>query len=253
MPKPSFYKVARFEQGSTNQILVLFLLALIFASLIVAVIGYKFGYRQGLHSNERVATAVVGASADNTALNAENTKLKEDLVNAVQERDISRSTLESLRTDFEDLKTTNMQLEQVNELLKNSVAEQGGVALNIMASEIISLPQNAYEYRFDVSMIDISGQAVQMVPKLTLLNSTSMVEIPLVPASYEIKGVANIRGRFIMPEGFEPQQMKIELVAGTQKVQQLYNWRVGRIITDAPPSLTEMPNTSNRPIKPSEE
>ena len=108
-----------------------------------------------------------------------------------------------------------------------------------MASEIISLPNDTFEYRFDVSMLDISGKAVKMIPKLTLLNETSMVEVPLEPSSYDIRGVANIRGRFIMPEGFEPKQMKLELVAGNQKVQQLYNWQIGKIITNAPPSLAK--------------
>lgn len=236
----------RNQRGAIGQILALFLLALIFASLVVAVIGYKFGYRQGVHSADENRPAAV--SADTSALIEENTKLKQDIATANQERDVSMSNLDNLRTQIEDLKTTNLQLEQVNELLKSSVAEQGGVALNIIASEIISLPQNTFEYRFDVAMIDISGQAVKMIPKLTLLNSTNMVEIPLEPSSYDIKGVANIRGRFVMPEGFEPKQMKLKLTAGTQKVQQLYNWQIGKIVSDAPTSLSEMPNTSNRPI-----
>ncbi len=236
------------QRGSTNQILALFLIALIFSSLIVAVIGYKFGYRQGLNSVDRAVTSNNEAVANVSQLAAENIQLKQDIATAIQERDISRSTLDNLRTDIENLKTTNLQLEQVNELLKTSVAEQGGVALNIIASEIISLPENTFEYRFDVAMLDISGKAVTMIPKLTLLNETSMVEIPLDPASYDVRGVANIRGRFIMPEGFEPKQMKIDLAAGTQKVQKLYNWQIGKIITDAPPSLSEMSSTSYRPI-----
>ncbi|MFB6349519.1 hypothetical protein ACFBZI_08805 [Moraxella sp. ZJ142] len=244
--------ITKNQHGSTNQLLALFLVAFIFSSLIVVVIGYKFGYRQGLHSVESTVSSNTEAIANVSELTAENTQLKQDIATAIQERDISRSTLDSLRADLENLKTTNLQLEQVNELLKTSVAEQGGVALNIMASEIISLPENIFEYRFDVSMLDISGKAVKMVPKLTLLNETSMVEIPLDPASYDVRGVANIRGRFVMPEGFVPKQMKIELAAGTQKVQQLYNWQIGKIISDAPSSVDGMPNTSNRPIVKSE-
>lgn len=35
-----------------------------------------------------------------------------------------------------------------------------------------------------------------MVPKLTLLDEVNMVEVPLEPSSYPIKGVARVRGRF---------------------------------------------------------
>lgn len=248
MPMTHFSTSPRTQRGATGQILLLFLVALLFASLVVAVIGYKFGYRQGAHSAAKNMPEVAEVSADITALNEENAKLKQDVETANQERDISRGNLEQLRGEFEELKTTNLQLEQVNGLLKSSVAEQGGVALNIMASEIISLPSNTFEYRFDVAMLDISGKAVKMIPKLTLLNATSMVEIPLEPSSYDIQGVANIRGRFIMPDGFEPKQMKLELVAGTQKVQQLYNWQIGKIIADAPTSLADNPSASRRPI-----
>lgn len=128
------------------------------------------------------------------------------------------------------------------------MVEQGGVALKVIGSEIGSLPENTFEYRFDVAMIDVSGRSVRMVPRLTLLNATSMVEIPLEPSSYDINGVANIRGRFVMPEGFSPRQMKLELVAGDQKIQQLYDWQVGKIISDAPASLSEADGADNRPI-----
>lgn len=245
---PSIHsKQMRHQRGAIGQVLALFMLALIFSSLVVAIIGYKFGYRQGIHSVEDNRPAAE-ASVESSELVAENNKLKQDIATANQERDISMSNLENLRTQIEDLKTTNLQLEQVNEILKSSVAEQGGVALNIIASEIISLPDNTFEYRFDVAMIDISGKAVKMIPKLTLLNATNMVEIPLDPASYDIKGVANIRGRFIMPEGFEPKQMKIELTAGTQKVQQLYNWQIGKIITDPSILSADKSSINNRPI-----
>lgn len=235
------------QAGATAQILALFLAVLIFTSLVVAFIGYQVGHRQGVHAAKDLKSDQA-VSADVNTLAAENAKLKEDVDALTKERDISMGNLERLTEEQKALETKNLQLAQVNDLLKSSVAEQGGVALKVIGSEIGSLPENTFEYRFDVAMLDISGKAVTMIPKLTLLNETSMVEIPLDPPSYDVRGVANIRGRFIMPEGFEPKQMKIELAAGTQKVQKLYNWQIGKIITDAPPSLSEMSSTSYRPI-----
>lgn len=236
------------QVGTTAQILALFLVALIFTSLVVAFISYQVGHHQGVH-------AVKGMQSDQAtmgdigSLSMENAKLKQDVEALTKERDISMGNLERLIEEREALEIKNLQLIQVNDILKSSVAEQGGIALKVIGSEIASLPENTFEYRFDVSMIDVSGRSIRMVPRLTLLNATSMVEIPLEPSSYDIDGVANIRGRFVMPEGFTPRQMKLELIAGDQKVQQLYDWQVGRIISDAPASLSEVDGTDNRPIR----
>lgn len=235
------------QAGATAQILALFLAALIFTSLVVAFIGYQVGHRQGVHAAKDLKSDQA-VSADVNTLAAENAKLKEDVDALTKERDISMGNLERLTEEQKALEAKNLQLAQVNDLLKSSVAEQGGVALKVIGSEIGSLPENTFEYRFDVAMIDVSGRSVRMVPRLTLLNATSMVEIPLEPSSYDINGVANIRGRFVMPEGFSPRQMKLELVAGDQKIQQLYDWQVGKIISDAPASLSEADGTDNRPI-----
>lgn len=235
------------QVGTTAQMLALFLLALAFVSLIAAVVGYQVGHRQGVHSakNELFDQAT---SANVVELAEQNTKLQAQVSTLTQERDVSVANVERLSEDKKLLEDSNLQLTQTNELLKSSVADQGGVALKVLASEIVSLPENTFEYRFDVAMIDVSGHSVRMVPKLTLLNATSMVEIPLDPASHEINGVANIRGRFVMPEGFEPRQMKLVLTAGDQRVQQLYNWRVGKIIGNTPATLSEAGELSNRPI-----
>ncbi|AKG15437.2 hypothetical protein AAX09_05370 [Moraxella bovoculi] len=235
------------QAGATAQILALFLAAIIFTSLVVAFIGYQVGHRQGVYAAKDLKSDQV-ASADVSTLAAENSKLKEDVDALTKERDISMGNLERLTEEQKALETKNLQLAQVNDLLKSSVAEQGGVALKVIGSEIGSLPENTFEYRFDVAMIDVSGRSVRMVPRLTLLNATSMVEIPLEPSSYDINGVANIRGRFVMPEGFSPRQMKLELVAGDQKIQQLYDWQVGKTISDAPASLSEVDGADNRPI-----
>lgn len=235
------------QTGTTAQILALFLVALIFTALVVAFIGYQVGHRQGAYS-AKDAVLEEATTADAGALAAENAKLKQQVELITKERDISLTNIERLNEEQKALETKSLQLAQVNDLLKSSVAEQGGVALKVIASQIGSLPENTFEYRFDVAMIDVSGKAVKMTPRLTLLNATSMVEIPLEPSSYDINGVANIRGRFVMPEGFVPRQMKLELSAGGQKVQQLYNWQVGKIISDAPSSLSEVGGTDNRPI-----
>ncbi|UNU73482.1 hypothetical protein LU293_00770 [Moraxella nasovis] len=218
-------------QGAIGQIIALFLAALLFSCAVVAVIGYKVGFRQGAH-NVTAAMKTDGAhlSAEDAAkLRADNNQLRLQVSQITQERDITSTNLYQLQANYDALQAKNAQLQQLNDILKSSAAEHGGIALKILSAHIEPLEGDAYEYRFDVAMVDVNGQAARMIPKLTLLNSTSMVQIPLEPSSYQIDGVAKIQGRFIMPKDFTPQQMKIELVAGDQNLQQLYNWQFGKV------------------------
>lgn len=214
------------KQGSIQQILLLFVVALILVAMVMAVFGYKIGHQQGLSK----AGTVVVTQSDEQINPQELDRLKKQLETVTQERDIGLSNIENLETQNEVLTTQNLQITQFNALLLDSVAKAGGVPLRVLASEIASLPDRTFEYRFDVAMVDRSGKAVMMTPKLTLLNATSMVEIPLKPATYEINGIARIRGRFVMPDDFEPKQMKISLKVGAETTEELYNWQVGKVI-----------------------
>ena len=218
------------ERGSVQQILVLFVIALILVAMVMAFFGYKIGHKQGVRSANQAALEADKDDENAQISPAQVMSLKKQLETAVQERDIGLSNLETLQEQHESLKTENLQLKQFNQLLLDNVAAEGGVPLKVLASEIVPLPDRTFEYRFDVAMIDKSGKAVRMTPKLTLLNATSMVQIPLKPASYDVQGVTRIRGRFVMPEGFEPKQIKIELSAGLERAEQLYNWQVGKVM-----------------------
>lgn len=216
------------ERGSIQQILLLFVVALILVAMVMAVFGYKIGHKQG---SSQASTVVVAQDEEKQATSTpELDKLKRQLETTTQERDIGLSNIEALEAQNEVLQTQNLQITQFNAMLLDRVAKAGGVPLTVLASEIASLPDRTFEYRFDVAMVDKSGKSMMMMPKLTLLNATNMVEIPLKPATYEINGIARIRGRFVMPEDFEPKQMKITLQAGTETAEELYNWQVGKVI-----------------------
>lgn len=129
------------QRGSVQQILVLFVIALILVAMAMAVFGYKIGHKQGIRSAEQAA-----AQADKDGENAQITPaqvlvLKKQLETAVQERDIGLSNLETLQQQHELLKTENLQLEQFNQLLLDNVAAEGGVPLKILASQIVPMPE----------------------------------------------------------------------------------------------------------------
>jgi len=242
MPYRSSRQSISHQRGSAQQILVLFVIALALVAMVMAVFGYKIGHKQGLRKGATLQ-AQQGGDALLQGMTVNEATLKQQLDSAVKERDISLSNLESLREKNEELTTKNLQLTQVNELFKSKLAKDGGIPLEVLGGEIVALADNTYEYRFDVAMVSSTGSPMSMTPKMTLLNATSMVQIPLKPAIYEIKDVERIRGRFVMPDGFAPRQIKFEINTGGERVEQLYNWQVGEFIAQK-----EDRGVSERPI-----
>ena len=229
--------------------------------LIVAIIGLIFGLKIGYSRGLSHATAQIKQAADGEEISARNVKalklkvdtLQNQVQTAQQERDISLANLEDLRDEMANLRVTNLQLEQGNGFLTESLAKKGGMPLQVIASKIVPLPENAYEYRFDIGMVDTSNSAKNLTPKLTLLDDVNMVEVPIQPRQYDINGVARIRGRFVMPNNFTPKQVKLELSAGGQTAEEIYDWQFGKPVADMPYSLEESPESDKRPISVIEE
>lgn len=223
----------------TQKILALFAIALTIVSVATLMFGYKIGHRQGVRS---VYAANESDESQSQVSSLQVASLKQQLDAVVQERDISLSNLENLREQSEKTKTENLQLKQLNTILMGEVVEKDGGLLKILAAEIEPLPEKTYEYRLDVATIERTGRAVNVTTKLTLLNSTSQVDVPVKPV-YDVKGMAYIRGKFVMPKNFEPSQMKVEISADNKRVEALYNWTKGKAV-----AISENKYASERPI-----
>ena len=234
----------------------LFAFAILLTGVISAVFGHKFGYQRGYQVAQSTASVdeFDGLTAEEVkSLNLKVEVLDTELNTAKQERDISLNNLATLRQSMQDLEVTNLQLQQINDVYGEMLSKQGGIPLQVVGAKIEPLPENAFEYRFDVAMLAKDGEPYRLTPKLTLLDETSLVEVPLDPKSYTAKGIARIRGRFMMPEGFEPKQVKLNLSAGGQRVEKLYNWKLSKPVADMPISLAEIPETDQRPVTEDEE
>ncbi len=236
----------------TKKLLPIFAITLIVVSLILSIFVYKLAYRKGYHDANRETKILADGIEMNTAglknIQLENEILKNEADSALQERDISLNNLVNLRKRMEELSITNAQLKQTIKLYAKNLSVQGGIPLQVIGVKIEPLPEQAYEYRFDVLQLAPDGKTYTLYPKIDLLNSTSFVSIPIKPKTYEINGVARIRGRFTMPEGFNPQQLRLKLSAGNENIEQLYNWRLGKRKNDVPLSLAEVPHPDQRPI-----
>lgn len=237
----------------TSGILFLFFIAILVVFVLALILGYQVGFKKGVHHANTEATITEEGqmlTADNIkAIKLENDILKNQVATAQQERDISLTNLSELRQKQTALKVANLQLEQINKTYAKALVQHGGIPLQIIGVEIEPLPENAFEYRFDIAMLSQDGKAKTLIPKLTLLNETSLVEVPMEPSQYKIKGIARVRGRFMMPKGFKPVQAKIEVNVGNKQLEQLYNWRLGKQIANMPLSLAEVPDVNQSPVQ----
>ncbi|MDN5620039.1 MAG: hypothetical protein L0G63_06075 [Psychrobacter sp.] len=245
-------RIGSTQQGTSTLVLALFVVAVLVTAVAGLVFGHKLGYQRGSHSMEAQAKQAI---IDGT----EATKALEDLrlsnkiatnqaATAKQELAISLANLKELRENQQALTVENRQISQLNDIYADVITEKGGMPLQVLGAKIEPLPEDAFEYGFDIGMLSADGQAKRLKPTLTLLNNDDLVEVPLDPASYAIEGIVRIRGRFMMPSGFKSLQAKLSLQAGGQEVEQLYDWKLGDRVDNVLPSLLDLPEIDESPI-----
>lgn len=242
------------QRGASSLILALFVVVILVTASVALILGHKLGYQRGSHSMQSKAKqALLSSQAVNQEL--EDLQVSNKIANnqtatAKQELAISLSNLDELRQSQQELEVENKQLQQLNALYADVISQKGGLPLTILGAKIKPLPENAFEYGFDVGMLSSDGQAKRLTPTLTLYNDDDFVEVPLDPATYLIEGITRIRGRFMMPSGFKPLQVKLHLKSGGQEVEQLYDWKLGERVDNMPLSLLDVPEVDQRPIEP---
>ena len=246
--------IASSQRGASTLVLALFVVAVLVTAVVGLVFGHKLGYQRGLHSMETEAKQAIIDSTEATQaledLRLSNKIATNQAATAKQELAISLANLKELRESQQELAVENKQVSQLNELYSDVIREKGGMPLQVLGAKISPLPENAFEYGFDIGMLSSDGQAKRLRPVLTLLNNDDLVEVPLDPAYHMIEGIVRIRGRFVMPSGFRPLQAKLTLQAGGQKVEQLYDWKLGDSVDNMLPSLLDLPEVDESPIVP---
>lgn len=247
------FSISEAQRGASSFVLALFVAAVLVTVSVGLIFGHKIGYQRGYHALE----AQNKLDADSGKLTSEQVNdlrltqkvLSNQVATAKQELTISLNNLDELRDSQKELDTENQQLNQLNKLYAELISDKGGMPLQILGAKIKPLPENAFEYGFDVGMLSKSGQSKPLNVTLTLLNDNDFVEVPLDPARYSIKGIVRIRGRFEMPTGFKPMQAKLVLEAAGQKVEQLYDWKLGEMVDSMPLSLLDLPDVDQSPIE----
>lgn len=242
------------QRGASTLVLALFVIVVLVTAMVGLIFGHKIGYQRGFHSMQ---TETKQAMINSTQATKELEKLRlsnkiatNQAATSKQELEISLANIKELRENQKELTIENKQVAQLNEIYADLISEKGGMPLQILGAKIEPLPENAFEYGFDIGMLASDGQAKRLKPTLTLLNANDFVEVPLEPSTYMIEGIVRIRGRFIMPAGFKPIQIKLSLESGQQKVEQLYDWKLGDRVDSMPLSLLDLPAVDESPIEP---
>lgn len=242
------------QRGASTLMLALFVVAILVTTIVGLLFGHKLGYQRGYYSMQtETKQAIINSDEVTKELNDLRLSHKiatNQAATAKQELAISLANLADLRQTQQTLKVENAQVTQLNELYASVISDKGGMPLQILGAKIEPLPENAFEYGFDVGMLSDDGQAKNLTATLTLLNDNSFVEVPLDPARYSIEGIARIRGRFVMPPSFKPLQIKLSLKADGQQAEQLYDWKLGAMVDNMPLSLLDLPEVDKSPIDP---
>ena len=246
--------IGRTQQGASSLVLALFVVVILVTAIVGLMFGHKLGYQRGTHSMQNEAKQAIidskEASKELEDLRLSNKVATNQAATAKQELAISLANLHELRENQQALTVENRQMTQLNEVYAEALTEKGGMPLKVLGAKIEPLPENAFEYGFDIGMLSADGSAKRLRPTLTLLNDGELVEVPLEPANHMIEGIVRIRGRFMMPSGFKPLQVKLSLQAGNQQVEQLYDWKLGDRVDNMPLSLLDLPEVDESPIEP---
>ncbi|WP_262498124.1 hypothetical protein [Psychrobacter sp. ANT_H56B] len=248
------YSIARSQQGASTLVLALFVIAILVTAIVALIFGHKLGYQRGYYSMQHETQQAVITSKESLQelkdLRVSHKIATNEVATSKQELEISLANLKELRENQQAIMVENRQVAQLNDLYAEIVSEKGGMPLQILGAKIEPLPENAFEYGFDIGMLASDGKAKRLNPTLTLLDDDDFVEVPLEPVSYTIEGVTRIRGRFTMPAGFKPLQIKLNLKAAGQEVEQLYDWKLGAKVDNMPLSLLDLPDVDESPIEP---
>ena len=240
------------QRGAGTWLLALFVVAVLVTAIVALLLGHKLGYQRGYYSlqneTKQSAVSIEQSSKELKDLKIKHKILTNQVATAKQELLISLTNLDELRQTQQALKVESKQVSQLNDLYAKLITKQGGMPLQILGAKIDPLPENAFEFGFDVGMLSEDGQAKNLAVTLTLQDKDNFIEVPLEPANYAIEGIVRIRGRFVMPAGFKPLQVKLNLAAGDQKVEQLYDWNLGDMVDSMPLSLLDLPEVDKSPI-----
>ncbi|WP_201505199.1 hypothetical protein [Psychrobacter aestuarii] len=242
------------QRGASTGVLLLFVIAILTSALVAAFIGHKIGYQRGYYvlqsEAEQALKSSKVASNELEELRRSNKTMTEQTKAAKQELEISLNNIQAVQKSEQQTRIESRKVAQLNSVYQDFIIEAGGMPLQVVGAKISPLPENAFEYGFDVAMLGDDNKAKPLSVSLSLQNRDEFIDVPLETSRYLIQGIERIRGRFMMPKGFKPLQVKLVLKSGDDTVTQLYDWKLGGMVDNMPLSLIDLPEVSDDPVTP---
>ncbi len=176
-----------------------------------------------------------------TALTQERDELRQQLVALERSSQIDREASRLAPTELKKLQEERQELEKDLEFLRNLVEDKAAGALRIKEFKLAAMDkEREYSYRFTVSQmkedfgmskgyVDISIQGILKGVKKTL-------KLPVLSAGKKkthkilFRHFQNIQGQLLLPEGFVPDRLIVEVSPETKKLPPLresFDWVVG--------------------------
>ena len=204
-------------------------------------IGQWSGFRIGANSLGDTARAYKQLKVDNKELSTQNSAYQIEFSRLSQETDAAVNNLSSYRDAVEILRGREELYVKQTDVLRSMLPESMTPKLEVLSASMEPLPERAYEYQFDVMLIQPQGRPERTVSAdLQLIDGESVVRVPLSQDRYQLSGLKRIEGRFIMPSGFTPTQLKLVLSGGGDTLNKLYRWGSGEVISYLPNNLNEI-------------
>ena len=221
--------------------LYLYLAAVVVSVLCGFAIGQWSGFRIGANSLGDTARAYKQLKIDNNELTAQNSDYQIQFSQLSQETDAAVNNLTAYRDAVEVLRAREELYIKQTQALLGMLPSTMTPELEVISASVVPLPERAFEYQFDVMLIQPEGRPERTISAdLQLINGESVVRVPLSQDRYQLSGLKRIEGRFIMPSGFTPTQLKLVLSGGGETLNKLYRWGGGEVIDSLPNNLSEV-------------
>lgn len=231
-----------YQQGIIKRLFLLFLTTVVVTAAGAFYLGHWVGFRLGSDSLGETAKAYHKLKSHVDGIEAQNTELKDKIRLANQERDASLNNMDEIRDNLTNLQLREEFLLTQRDAYRSMLPNSEKIELKIYDQTIKPLPENAFEYRFDLLLMQPKGKPTKNITvDITLIDGEAIVRVPLEKSRYDIDGFKRIQGRFIMPEGFTPKQLKIVISGAGENVVQYYNWQQGKPIKNMPQGLIDVP------------
>lgn len=216
---------------------------LLLAALLGGVGWFAFDYgreRAGLsHSDTGRSVKRLGESV--AALTRERDELRQKLAAAERSSQIDREASRLAQLELKKLQEERQELEKDLEFLRNLVEDEAAGVLRIKEFKLAATDrEREYSYRFTVSQVKedfgVSKGRIAIRIEGTFEGAAKTLKLAELTAgkkkthTMRFRHFQNIQGRLLLPAGFTPDSLIVEILPETKKLPPLresFDWVVG--------------------------